>query len=93
MFDFHSMTLIATELIQWGIVCHAFVDGKTRLITAARFSDNNRAETVLQVFEDAVRLHGLLSRVCGDHSTENVRVAERMLELQGNGRGSYLWGR
>lgn len=81
------------ELIRWGIVCHAFVDGKTRLITAAQFNDNNRADTVLEVFERAVRLHGLPSRARGDHGTENVRVADRMLELRGNGRGSYLWGR
>ena len=69
------------------------MDGKTRLITAAQFNDNNRADTVLEVFERAVRLHGLPSWVRGDHGTENVRVADRMLELRGNGRGSYLWGR
>ena len=69
------------------------IDEKTHLITVAQFSDNNRANTVLQVFEMAIREHGLPSRVHGDHGTENVRVAERMLELRGNGRGSYLWGR
>jgi hypothetical protein len=90
---FDSITQMVTELIQWGIVCHAFVDGKTRLITAAQFNNNNQADTVLQVFERGVRLHGLPSRVRGDQGTENVRVAECMLELRGNGRGWYLWGR
>ena len=64
-----------------------------RLITGAKFNDNNRADTVLELFESTVRLHGLPSRVQGNHGTENVRVAECMLELRGNGRGSYLWGR
>lgn len=64
-----------------------------RLITAAQFNDNNQADTVLEVFERAVRSHGLPSQVRGDHGTENVRVANRMLELRGNRRGSYLWGR
>ena len=81
------------ELIRWGIVCHAFVDRKTHLITGAKFNDNNWADTVLELFESMVRLHGLPSRVRGDHGTENVQVAKHMLELRGNGRGSYLWGR
>ena len=95
MVDICSTALVNTiilELIHWGIVCHAFVDGKMRLIMGARFNNNNRADTVLELFETAIRLHGLPSRVRGDHGTENVRVAECMLELRGNGRGSYLWG-
>ena len=58
----------------------------------AKFHDNNCANTVLDLFESTVRLHGLPSRVRGNHSTENIRVAKCMLELRGNGRGSYLWG-
>jgi hypothetical protein len=96
MDDIHRaehVNALSLELICWGIVCHAFVDGKTRLITGAKFNDNNQADTILELFESAIRLHGLPSRVRGNQNTENVRVAERMLKLRGNGRGSYLWGR
>ena len=68
------------------------MDGKTCEITSTQFSNNNQADTMLEVFEQGVRSHGLPSWVHGNHGTENVRVADHMLELRGNGRGSYLWG-
>ena len=71
----------------------AFIDGKTRLVVGIRAHNNNRADTVLQLFLDATLVHGTPSRVRGDHGTENVRVAEWMEENQGGGRGSYIWGR
>ncbi|KAJ7847591.1 hypothetical protein B0H14DRAFT_3675428, partial [Mycena olivaceomarginata] len=37
-------------LIRWGIVIHGFIDGYSRLITGLRASDNNRVQTVLDVF-------------------------------------------
>lgn len=80
-------------LIRWKIVIHAFIDGKTRLVVGIRASNNNRAETVLELFHDCTSVHGIPSRVRGDHGTENVRVAEWMEENQGRGRGSYIWGR
>ncbi|KAK6992517.1 hypothetical protein R3P38DRAFT_3083810 [Favolaschia claudopus] len=80
-------------LIRWKFLTHAFIDGKSRFVTSIRVSDNNRATTVLYVFEDGVTLHGCPSRVRGDHGTENYRVAQRMEELRGVGRGSYIWGR
>jgi hypothetical protein len=58
-----------------------------------RVHDNNRADSVLKLFLDAISTHGTPSRVRGDHGTENVRVAEWMEENQGRGRGSYIWGR
>ena len=58
-----------------------------------RAHNNNRADTVLGLFLDAISVHGIPSRVRGDHGTENVRVAEWMEENQGTGRGSYIWGR
>ncbi|KAJ7073444.1 hypothetical protein B0H15DRAFT_740062, partial [Mycena belliarum] len=45
------------------IVIHAFVDGKSRLVTGIRVSNNNTAITVLDIFRAAVAEHGLPSRV------------------------------
>ncbi|KAF8184260.1 hypothetical protein K438DRAFT_1594782, partial [Mycena galopus ATCC 62051] len=38
------------RLIRWRIVIHGFIDGYSRLITGLRASDNNRADTVLDIF-------------------------------------------
>ncbi|KAF7345496.1 hypothetical protein MVEN_01568100 [Mycena venus] len=80
-------------LIRFKIVIHGFVDGKSRFVTAIRASNNNRADTVLDVFLCAVAEHGLPSRMRGDHGTENVLVAAYMEENRGVVRGSYIWGR
>lgn len=55
--------------------------------------NNNRSQTVLDLFLRAVEEYGMPSRVRGDHGTENVKVAAYMEESNGHGRGSYIWGR
>jgi hypothetical protein len=40
-----------------------------------------------------IAVHGIPSRIRGDHDTENVRVAEWMEMHWGLGRGLYIWGR
>jgi len=84
---------IYSGLIRWKIVVHAFIDGYSRFITGIRAHNNNWAETVLQLFQDLVKEHGLPSRVQGDHGGENVLVAEFMEQARGLERGSYIWGR
>lgn len=72
---------------------HGFIDGYSRLVTGIRASNNNRAQTVLDLFEDAIDVHGIPSRVRGDHGTENVLVRALMEILRGTQRGSYILGR
>jgi len=84
---------IMTGLIRWKIVFHGFVDGFSRLVTGIRASNNNRAETVFALFQDLIEVHGLPSRIRGDHGVENGIVARYMEIVRGALRGSYIWGR
>jgi hypothetical protein len=63
------------------------------MITAMQAHNNNRADTVLDLFLDGVRLYGLPSRVRGDHGVENIQVAAFMEHHRGSGRQSYIFGR
>ncbi|THH06932.1 hypothetical protein EW146_g9463 [Bondarzewia mesenterica] len=66
---------------------------KSRLVTGICVSNNNRADTVLDLFRDAVQIYGWPSRVRGDHGTENVLIAREMEAMHGADHGSYIWGR
>lgn len=91
----HYFALIGVllALVRFKIVIHCFIDGKSRFIVAIGAHDNNRAQTVLELFLSATASYGVPSRVRGDHGTENVRVAEFMERTNGPNRGSYIWGR
>jgi hypothetical protein len=80
-------------LIRWGIVIHGFIDGYSRLITGLLASNNNRGQTVLDLFLAAIEIYGVPSRLRGDHGVENLLVAAWIEGFRGEGRGSYLWGR
>ena len=46
-----------------------------------------------KLFEAAVQVYGLPSRVRGDRGGENVEVADFMISQRGEGSGSFLCGR
>lgn len=80
---------------RWRFVIHGGIDGYSRKIVFFKCSTNNKASTVFGLFYSAVQLHGLPSRVRGDHGGENTQVAQFMFKHppRGPGRGSFISGR
>ena len=62
------------KLIQWRFVIHGAIDGFSCAIVYLKCSDNNRAPTVLRLFQDGVSQFGLPEHVRSDHGGENVDV-------------------
>ena len=56
-------------------------------------SDNNKAETILTCFQDAVNEFGLPSRIRTDKGLENVGIAQFMIQNRGTNRGSVIAGK
>lgn len=75
------------------MVFHGCVDGYSRTIIYLDCLNNNRASSVLYLFQRGVRNFGLPSRVRCDRGMENIEVARFMLSRRGLNRGSIIAGR
>ncbi len=80
---------------RWELVIHGGIDGHTQIPVYLKCSPNNRADTVLECFQEAVNIYGLPSRVRSDRGGENVGMSLYMLQhpMRGPGRGSMICGR
>ncbi|RXW17274.1 hypothetical protein EST38_g8582 [Candolleomyces aberdarensis] len=81
------------RLIRWGIVIHGFIDGYSRLIVGLRAHNNNRGQTVLDLFLEAAQDYGVPERIRGDHGIENILIAAWMEAHCTSRRSPYIWGR
>ena len=79
-------------MIRWRIVTHGAIDGYSRLIVYLHTSTNNKSRTVYELFLSALAKHKLPSRVRSDQGTENILVAQHMLEERGAERHSMITG-
>ena len=80
------------KLIRYKSITHVCIDGKTRLILYAACCNNNKAETVLMLFESVVHKWGLPSWVCSDYGMENYHVAIYMIRNRDEGHDSIITG-
>ena len=87
--------IITSYQYRWRLVIHRCIDGYSRRIIYLHCCNNNRADTVLNLFIKGVRECGLPSRVRSDRGGENVQVALFMLEhpLRGPNHASFTTGR
>lgn len=80
------------KLIRWRFVLHHGIDGFSRLVTFGKFSGNNRAETVLQLFREAVETYGQPRRIRTDYGGENVDIWKEMVDTLGEESCSVVVG-
>ena len=78
------------SLIRWGFVIHGDIDGFSKIIVFLHCSANNKADSVSNLFEHALNYFGTPSRLRTDKGGGNVTIGERMTELRGENRGSYV---
>ena len=71
---------------------HGGIDSYSRVIVYLTCANNNRANTVMTPFSEAVSKFGVPSRVRADKGGENVAVRDYMTTVRGPGRGSFLAG-
>lgn len=89
------MMLLTVLNNRWKLVIHGGVYGFSRKPVYIRFSGNNQASTVLELFKEAVAEYGLRSRVRSDKGGENTEVSLFMLSnpQRGPGRGNMFTGK
>lgn len=81
------------KLISWRMVFHGCIDGYSRTIIYLECLTNNRASSVLSLFQEGVQNFGLPLRVRCDRGMENTEVARYMLRRRGLNRSSIITGR
>lgn len=70
------------KLIRWKFVIHGGVDGYSRVCVFMKASDNNRAETVEQLFLTGTEEWGWPQRVRVDYGGENMGIWKQMIAIR-----------
>ena len=62
---------------------HHGIDNLSRLVTFRRFSDNNRATTIISLFRAAIQKYGQPLRIRTDYGGENVDIWRNIIDVHG----------
>ena len=81
------------KLIRYKLVIHCAIDGYSRLITFLHCSDNNRANTVEQLFNEVTIEFGMPKHVQTDHGGENIGIWMTMYNAHGDSNSPVFTGR
>ncbi|XP_035987594.1 uncharacterized protein LOC118560567 isoform X1 [Fundulus heteroclitus] len=81
------------KLIRYNFVIFGAIDGYSRKIMYLKVADNNRSDSHLAFFNEAVNEHGFPLRVRGDHGGENVGIAEFMFSVPRTEINSFIAGK
>nr|XP_055036324.1 uncharacterized protein LOC129423853 [Misgurnus anguillicaudatus] len=81
------------KLIRYNIIIFGGIDGYSRKIMYLKVANNNRSDTHLSIFSEAVNEHGFPERVRGNHGGENVGVAQLMFSVRGTDYNSFIAGK
>ena len=79
-------------ICRWKLVIHGGIDGHSRLIVYLNCCNNNLADSVLELFLQAVQIYGCPLRVRADRGCENTKVADYMIS-HGICRNPFICGR
>ena len=80
------------KLVRWNFIIVGGIDGFSRLPVMLDCTNNNKADTLLSCFMNAVSDYGLPDKVRTDKGLENVGIADYMIEKRGSNRGSIITG-
>lgn len=71
------------KLIRWKLIVHGAMDGYNKMLTFLQCASNNRAETVMGLFNTAISELGRPVHIKIDHGWENVQIWEDMIVHRG----------
>ena len=69
------------------MVVHGGIDGYSRFVVFLTCNNNNKSETVFQLFEKAIHEYGVPDRIRTDKGGENIKVRGGCRILGGEGLG------
>lgn len=87
-----NVSCLDVEFLLFKVLILGCIDGFSRQIIYLECLNNNKAHSVLTLFQEGISDYLIPSRVRDDRGMENIEVAKFMLNTRGLNRGSFIAG-